>query len=974
MIHARIKHFFILAFVVIAIAGTAISAIAAPGTYKSDLDVAYIQRTPRYERYNVGYSYWVNYNDPNCGQPYLDYWEQQKQRWPKMDDVVTFTAVIKNQGKITSPAVTYKWYMDGVEVASGTLPQIAVGAQTSVTYNWTWDSEQNTHYIKFVADPQNVVNEEIESNNSREDATNALSFRFHVWKSLYEWFHTNARTYAPQVGSFDDWMQQQLTNMNRMFKEAVYPTSPNGILEHVRVDEIVVEDDATPDPEPCCVHAPGDWEWDGRWGFTNAEYLTPNNYFLANDEQKGYLKTFSPVLLHELSHQCGMIDLYQFNIELDNSNYIQPNIGHTNSRENCLMNRCVPYYSDHTAYAFNSNLHKRRGYFGEFLYDLPQTCRIRLVDAYFNPIPNATINFIQDIGRKVYYNNGMSFTGTTDAAGYYTLPNRSCFGTPTTATGHVPHDNPWGLINVVGANGLFFCEITVNGQTDYQYIELLPFNMAFAAGQKDTYTYDLQTNLVVGGRPTNNDLYGVKMVSANEGYAAGANGTILQWNGSTWTTAPNINTSYSFKSVDAVSGFACAVGDNGNIALGSNGVWSTSNVGSPTPLSACAVLSNNTIVAGGTGSVYRTTNGGQSWITSQVGYSKITSIRFFDATRGILTTAEPKIYYTTNAGATWTAATGTFEVRTLTDCTVAGANDAMACNDNGRVYRSTDAGKTWADMVDFGWPIPWNGIDIKDGGNGWAVGRYHEFYDTTEVKRFDNFRWTTHTLNTYGNYDTYYDVSAVNSDEAWAVGKNGLIIHLLADRPGYYPMGDVAQMLSQPDGKSVSVNSATVTASFPGAVYVESKDRYAGLKVLTNQSPTPGDKVQVKGILSTEGLERVIRFGDIVRIGTDDVRPVGITGKTVTGDLNSPGLKTTPLLVRVSGTVTATGGDWFTVDDGSGRLDSSGNKGIRVKLSGVDLPSKDTHVSVTGISSFESVSGKTYPLIRARNSNDIRQF
>jgi hypothetical protein len=187
----------------------------------------------------------------------------------------------------------------------------------------------------------------------------------------------------------------------------------------------------------------------------------------------------------------GMLDLYQLNVEYKDNNKIRPELGHLITRTACVMaSSGATHYSDHTAAFFNANLHKRRGYFGEFLYDLPKVCKIKLVDAYYRPLADANIKFFQTEGRKIV--NSSAFTGTTDADGMFTMPNRTCYGEVTTGTGHHLHDNPWGMINVVGMNGIFFCEITKNGQTDYQYIEILPFNMAYVKGYKDAWTYEMR--------------------------------------------------------------------------------------------------------------------------------------------------------------------------------------------------------------------------------------------------------------------------------------------------------------------------------------------------------------------------------------------------------------------------------------------------------------------------------------------------
>jgi hypothetical protein len=133
-----------------------------------------------------------------------------------------------------------------------------------------------------------------------------------------------------------------------------------------------------------------------------------------------------------------------------------------------------------------------------------------------------------------------------------------------------------------------------------------------------------------------------------------------------------------------------------------------------------------------------------------------------------------------------------------------------------------------------------------------------------------------------------------------------------------------------------------------------------------------GTVVQVTGVLGTEGLERVIRYGDIIGTGSFDLRPLGMNGRATGGFTAATGLSSIPLLVRVCGRVTANGPDWFTLDDGSGRTDREGNKGIRVSVTGMTPPSLLVFVRVTGVNSFESSGIRTYPLIRARGPEDVQ--
>ena len=131
--------------------------------------------------------------------------------------------------------------------------------------------------------------------------------------------------------------------------------------------------------------------------------------------------------------------------------------------------------------------------------------------------------------------------------------------------------------------------------------------------------------------------------------------------------------------------------------------------------------------------------------------------------------------------------------------------------------------------------------------------------------------------------------------------------------------------------------------------------------------------MQVTGTLDTEGLERIVRYGDLIDIGSFGIKPLGLNTLSLTGSATDPGIKTIPLLVRIAGEVSARDDSgWFVVYDGSGRVDSMGNPGVKITISGMTPPSVGAYISVTGISSYESVGGQTYPVIKARNADDVQ--
>jgi hypothetical protein len=154
-----------------------------------DLDVTYVNRDPMYK------SYCVEYPEPwngTVGIPRLCPGTENEKRWPDPGEIVTFTAHVVNKGTVASGPFAYKWFVDGIEVLSGSHPGLAPDAEGTAVYHWPWahtmDGERvlDDHTIRFAVDPGNTIAETCESNNSLEDRTNALSLRITLTPDMYE--------------------------------------------------------------------------------------------------------------------------------------------------------------------------------------------------------------------------------------------------------------------------------------------------------------------------------------------------------------------------------------------------------------------------------------------------------------------------------------------------------------------------------------------------------------------------------------------------------------------------------------------------------------------------------------------------------------------------------------------------------------------------------------------------------------------
>jgi hypothetical protein len=393
-----------------------------------------------------------------------------------------------NKGTVASGAFAFKWFIDGVEVHLGTHPSLAPGEEGTETYQWTWahtmDNERllGQHTVRFVVDPGNAIVETYESNNSLEDRTDALSLVLAVTPELYAALETPVDPKWPY--SAEDWLQKQIAAMNGAFARSVYPSAPSGIVERVRLDKILVTS-TTP---------PADMAEDGGF-FMSGDDRFGNAYYDPTTDVSGSL-------LHELSHQLGVIDLYNFGFELGSLEVIDRN-GLPVQMETGLpatglmLNPGIrpPIYEEHSALALNANKGYRRGYYGEYLYDVPEHTYLRVLDNRGAPASNVMVRLYQagpgHGSFPVIIDNAPEIVGVTDANGLFLLPNRPVGLSVTTRTGHILRDNPFGIIDVVGEKDEFVIELTKGVHQEYGWLEITQFNLAVWRGGGANATLDI---------------------------------------------------------------------------------------------------------------------------------------------------------------------------------------------------------------------------------------------------------------------------------------------------------------------------------------------------------------------------------------------------------------------------------------------------------------------------------------------------
>ncbi|MEN6309758.1 MAG: hypothetical protein ABFD91_18585, partial [Anaerohalosphaeraceae bacterium] len=454
---------------------------------ETDLQVVSIAQTPFYPRYCVNYTGFLVTEESGFG-PYwapaatglCDGQDDTTKHWPEMDETVTYIAKIRNRGTNTIyENIMITWEIDGVVVDQyDSMTFLMPGETTTYDFIIPWDNE--SHDIQFTI---SVLDDRPE-NNSLESNTLAVGFLTYIDESFIEKFREEWSGNWPNTQTDDviDWLNMHTKRFNQLFAEA-------NCQKRVHYDVLEVLDDLADDPlDPATIHFaifPFRYHWE-----TDGDPRLSGYYHTDDDIDYG--------LLHEMGHQLGMIDVYQFDLGGEQN---QVN-GQGYSAHDDLMRGCSPFIAEFHSLAMNHWLKVPHGYYGQFLYNLPQTIQLRLLDYKGRPLNGATVKIYQicereGVGKVI--TNQIKAQGTTDSEGLFTLPNVPIDSSlaPPVPTGDTLHDNPFGYVHVVGTNGVLLFRVEYDGGVDYCWLDITEACVAYWKGQTDTAVFNRQ--LVLGG-------------------------------------------------------------------------------------------------------------------------------------------------------------------------------------------------------------------------------------------------------------------------------------------------------------------------------------------------------------------------------------------------------------------------------------------------------------------------------------------
>ncbi|MCW2972863.1 MAG: hypothetical protein JWN72_1136 [Thermoleophilia bacterium] len=239
--------------------------------------------------------------------------------------------------------------------------------------------------------------------------------------------------------------------------------------------------------------------------------------------------------------------------------------------------------------------------------------------------------------------------------------------------------------------------------------------------------------------------------------------------GGTWTVVPS-GTTNSLAGVEfASSTVAWAVGDGGTVlrSVDAGLTWTSLTTGSPRRLNAVsAVDAEHAWVVGELGTVLHTTNGGASWASSNSGtFEALNDVTAWSDAVVVAAGRGSSIIRTSDSGSTWTAASSAPNGGiAIVSVEYATATTLFAATTFQDVWRSTDAGATWALVTSIG-PDDITSMHVLDAQRIIVSGTYKRM----SVSLDGGTTWSNRTLS----LDQTLGFTVVDENTIIAVGRIG---------------------------------------------------------------------------------------------------------------------------------------------------------------------------------------------------------
>lgn len=458
----------------------------------ADLTVAYIERLPR----DAGIAGRLKLQD---GMYVLEGAAPPAQALPAAGASVTFRVNVLNGGAVKSGAAECILTVGGAQLSKTRIDALESGASKVIEAKWNWKDGQS---VRAEIKPVDQFEEIANWNNTREEPCDAVGVTVLVNSELYE----KVRSVRNLVDTFtiEDWIRYHLQVFNGLLAASVYPTSPQGVLERVRCDRVIVFEGGV---EDYLVEAERKGE-------------SPGAVRLLLDQPppgvRGVVDAMTQVdwrMQQELGRQLGLVDWSVTDTTLEQCMVRKSDSGYWQLQQyfpyrNTLM--CTPggfRLSEVDAAYLNASKSRPRGLRGELLYAIPSKISVQILGNTGAPLSGVDIDGFQlmssgDAAGTISGAGGNDplFAITTDDNGRAELPAYD-MQPAKTAGGQELKPNPFGRITADGSNGLLLLRVRKGDYSEFHFLRLFDCLLARVRGAKDDYAHVIETRIAEPGAP-----------------------------------------------------------------------------------------------------------------------------------------------------------------------------------------------------------------------------------------------------------------------------------------------------------------------------------------------------------------------------------------------------------------------------------------------------------------------------------------
>lgn len=360
--------------------------------------------------------------------------------------------------------------------------------------------------------------------------------------------------------------------------------------------------------------------------------------------------------------------------------------------------------------------------------------------------------------------------------------------------------------------------------------------------------------------------------------------------GKTWSAKSSsiVNTNTNLTTIAKAGSNLWVAGHSGKVLLTTDGGdnWTVQTTGTTQTFNSISFVDENTgwVTSNflGQGTIRKTTDGGDSWFTQTSGISvTINNINFIDENTGWVTGGGGTILKSTDGGGIWNPqSSGTNNA--IFSTSIVNENTVWAVGSNGIILKTDDGGTNW-NTQPSGTTNTLRSVTSVNENTAYAVGLFDTIIKTTD----GGINWIPQTSGTTNSY--LRSVFFVDENNGWTAGLNGTLLRTTNGGTEWLQLNsgtnkniEAVLFIDANAGWIAGDNGAILkTTTGGGVTSIDEKSRYLLPDdfILYQNYPNPFNPVTVIGyrlpVISNVSLKVYDALGREIAILVNEEKPAG---------------------------------------------------------------------------------------------------